>query len=174
MNPNPPIHPAAQILVVDDEAVTRMMIRRVLEDSGCRVLEAGHGEEALALAEQHCPDLVLMDVRMPRMNGFSRHCDHNPTTPCGSHKVTPTNKAPRKNNQYSGNAWVKKLFDKLTMKAPITGPTKVARPPTATQIAISMELAGDISPGLMMPTCGTYSAPAIPQRNAESVHAASL
>ena len=70
MNPNPPIHPAAQILVVDDEAVTRMMIRRVLEDSGCRVLEAGHGEEALALAEQHCPDLVLMDVRMPRMNGF--------------------------------------------------------------------------------------------------------
>ena len=43
----------------------------------------------------------------------------------------------------------------LTTAAPITGPISVPRPPTAAQIAISIELAGDISLGLMMPTCGT-------------------
>ena len=69
--------------------------------------------------------------------------------------MTTTNRAPRKNSQYSGKAWVKKLFDRLTITAPITGPISVARPPTATQMAISIELAVDISPGLMMPTCGT-------------------
>lgn len=47
------------------------------------------------------------------------------------------------------------LFAPLTMKAPMIGPIKVARPPTAAQIAISIELAALISLGLMMPTCGT-------------------
>ena len=41
------------------------------------------------------------------------------------------------------------------MAAPITGPISVPRPPTAVQIAISIEFAGDISLGLMMPTWGT-------------------
>ena len=49
------------------------------------------------------------------------------------------------------------------------GPTSVARPPTAAQIAISMLAAGLISPGLMMPTCGTYKAPATPHIMADSV-----
>ena len=50
---------------------------------------------------------------------------------------------------------VNQLFAPLTKKAPTIGPISVPRPPTAAQIAISIELAGDISPGLMMPTCGT-------------------
>ena len=49
------------------------------------------------------------------------------------------------------------------------GPISVPRPPTATQMAISMELAGDISLGLMMPTCGTYRAPAMAHITADSV-----
>ena len=63
--------------------------------------------------------------------------------------------APSANSQYSGNAAVKKLFAPLTSPAPRIAPVSVPRPPTATQIAISIELAGDISLGLMMPTCGT-------------------
>ena len=63
-------------------------------------------------------------------------------------------------------AWVKKLLAPLTRPAPTAS---VPRPPTATQIAISIELAGDISLGLMIPTCGTYSAPAMPQSTAEAV-----
>jgi len=42
-----------------------------------------------------------------------------------------------------------------TVSAPMIGPTSVPRPPTAVQITISIELAGENSPGLMMPTCGT-------------------
>ena len=50
----------------------------------------------------------------------------------------------------------------------------VPRPPMATQMAISMELAVDISLGLMMPTCGAYNAPAKPHIMAEMVHTPSL
>ena len=65
------------------------------------------------------------------------------------------NSVPRKNSQYSGKLTVNQLFARLTRKAPITGPISVPRPPTATQMAISIELPTDISDGLMIPTCGT-------------------
>ena len=59
-----------KVLVVDDESVTRMMVRRVLLDSGYEVTEADHGQAALNQCRLNLPDLVLMDVRMPVMNGF--------------------------------------------------------------------------------------------------------
>ena len=62
--------PDARILIVDDEGVTRMLIRRVLEGHGYRVLEAQDGQTAAQLCADEAPDLVLMDVRMPVMNGF--------------------------------------------------------------------------------------------------------
>ncbi len=54
------------------------------------------------------------------------------------------------------------------------GPTMVPRPPTAVQITTSIELAGSNSPGLMIPTWGTYSAPAMPAITAETVKAKSF
>ena len=51
---------------------------------------------------------------------------------------------------------------------------RVPRPPTATQITISIELAGLSSLGLMIPTCGTYNAPATPHRAADNDHTKSL
>jgi len=60
------------------------------------------------------------------------------------------------------------------MKAPITGPISVARPPTAAHTAISIEAAVLISLGLMMPTWGTYKAPATPHITADSVQMVSL
>ena len=65
-----PVGQGETILVVDDESVTRMMVRKVLEESQYRVLEAEDGTEALDIAGQTMPDLILLDVRMPRMNGF--------------------------------------------------------------------------------------------------------
>ena len=53
----------------------------------------------------------------------------------------------RKYSQYSGKATVSQLLAPLTMKAPTIGPISVARPPTAAQIAISIELAGSSRPG---------------------------
>ena len=58
------------ILVVDDYEDTRVMIRSTLEARGYRVLEATNGEEAVEAARHECPDLILMDLNMPHMDGL--------------------------------------------------------------------------------------------------------
>lgn len=59
------------ILIVDDEPHIRKYIGLILRKLGNPViLEAGNGEEAVALFAQHQPDLVLMDVNMPQMDGL--------------------------------------------------------------------------------------------------------
>ena len=58
------------VLVVDDFADTRAMLRRTLEAAGYRVAEAGDGEAAVAAARRACPDLILMDLNMPRLDGL--------------------------------------------------------------------------------------------------------
>ncbi|MBL3589289.1 MAG: response regulator [gamma proteobacterium endosymbiont of Lamellibrachia anaximandri] len=59
-----------RILIVDDEITARQIAKDVLEDSGFEVLEATEGYEALELFEQEQPDLVLLDVEMPLLDGF--------------------------------------------------------------------------------------------------------
>ena len=61
---------AQTILVVDDESKLRDLIRVYLEQEGYRVVEAGHGREALYVARVEKPDLVILDVMMPEMGGF--------------------------------------------------------------------------------------------------------
>lgn len=58
------------ILVVDDEARMIRFIRMNLELEGYQVIEATNGLEALEQARQHVPDLIVMDVMMPEMDGF--------------------------------------------------------------------------------------------------------
>ena len=57
------------ILIVDDNGQNRKLARDVLQFAGFRTLEAGGGGEGVSLAIEHQPDLVLMDIRMPDMNG---------------------------------------------------------------------------------------------------------
>lgn len=59
------------ILVVEDYPDTREMVRRFLEIRGYRVLEGTNGEEALAIALRERPDLILMDLKMPVLDGFT-------------------------------------------------------------------------------------------------------
>ncbi len=61
-----------KVLIVDDSPTLRRLIRAVLEtDAGLSVLgEARNGEEALNMCHQLQPDIITMDIRMPRMNGF--------------------------------------------------------------------------------------------------------
>ena len=62
-----------RILVVDDSAVMRKMIERNLRQAGIEIselMEANDGWEALALAQQKTPDLVLCDINMPTMDGL--------------------------------------------------------------------------------------------------------
>ncbi|MFO7537726.1 MAG: response regulator, partial [Chloroflexota bacterium] len=58
------------ILIVDDEARMRRFIRMNMELEGYQVIEAANGMEAMEEVRQHTPDLVIMDVMMPEMDGF--------------------------------------------------------------------------------------------------------
>jgi len=58
------------ILVVDDNDQNRALLHDVLELSGFDVLLAENGEEAVLMAREHRPDLILMDIQMPVMNGL--------------------------------------------------------------------------------------------------------
>ena len=59
------------VMLVEDFADTREMMRRVLESGGCRVLEASNGQEAIELAQRERLDLILMDLNMPVLDGFT-------------------------------------------------------------------------------------------------------
>jgi DNA-binding response OmpR family regulator len=60
----------AKILIAEDERDIRDLITFTLGFAGYEVVAAANGEEALSLARQEVPDLILMDVRMPRMTGY--------------------------------------------------------------------------------------------------------
>jgi DNA-binding response OmpR family regulator len=59
-----------QVLVVDDEPMVREVLARYLEAEGFGVVTAGDGEEALDRFEESRPDLVLLDLMLPRIDGF--------------------------------------------------------------------------------------------------------
>jgi PAS domain S-box-containing protein len=59
-----------RVLVVEDNAINQLVVRRFIEKSGHRALVAGNGREALAMLDQQPFDLVLMDVQMPVMDGL--------------------------------------------------------------------------------------------------------
>jgi twitching motility two-component system response regulator PilH len=59
-----------KVLVVEDSVAQREMIADLLKDSGLSVTGASDGVEALEQIQGSCPDLVVMDVVMPRMNGY--------------------------------------------------------------------------------------------------------
>ncbi len=58
------------VLVVDDSPTVREMVSELLEQNGLEVVVANDGEEAKAKIEASPPDLVVMDIIMPRMNGY--------------------------------------------------------------------------------------------------------
>jgi two-component system phosphate regulon response regulator PhoB len=62
---------ALRVLVADDERAIRLLCRVNLVASGMDVLEAGDGREALELARKERPDLVLLDVMMPEVDGWT-------------------------------------------------------------------------------------------------------
>lgn len=59
------------ILVVDDFDDTRLLLRTWLQRKGFRVIEAENGQRAIAAAESERPDLIIMDVEMPELDGLS-------------------------------------------------------------------------------------------------------
>jgi twitching motility two-component system response regulator PilH len=60
----------ARVLIVDDSPTETMKMKSILSRHGFEVLEAENGEDGVAKAKQEKPDLVLMDIVMPGINGF--------------------------------------------------------------------------------------------------------
>ena len=58
------------LLVVDDDLIIRTMIRKSLETQGYEVIEASNGSEGVTAFRESYPDMVLLDVMMPVLNGF--------------------------------------------------------------------------------------------------------
>jgi diguanylate cyclase (GGDEF)-like protein len=73
---------AATILIVDDDASNRKLLELLLRPEGYRTLTAASGEEALASIAERAPDLILLDIMMPSMNGceVARKLKANPAT----------------------------------------------------------------------------------------------
>lgn len=60
-----------KILIADDAAFMRMRLKTLLTEAGYEVVEAQNGQEAVALYDQHNPEMVLMDITMPEMDGVA-------------------------------------------------------------------------------------------------------
>jgi two-component system cell cycle response regulator DivK len=58
------------ILLIEDQEDNRRIVRDLLTSVGYKLIEAVTGEDGVALAEQHRPDLILMDVLLPGLNGY--------------------------------------------------------------------------------------------------------
>ena len=58
------------MLVVDDEAEIRKMLKRLLKGRGYRVYEAEKGKAALRMVKEHSPDLIVLDAMLPEVHGF--------------------------------------------------------------------------------------------------------
>jgi two-component system cell cycle response regulator DivK len=65
----PPAAASPLVLIVDDNEQNRKLVRDVLSTAGFRTLEAATGAEAIAVAAEDIPDVILMDLRLPDMDG---------------------------------------------------------------------------------------------------------
>lgn len=59
-----------KLLIADDEEAIRSLVRMTLEGESLEILEAADGDEAVVMARQYLPDVILLDVMMPRQSGF--------------------------------------------------------------------------------------------------------
>jgi CheY-like chemotaxis protein len=105
-----------QVLVADDEPEVIDLVRMMLEMEGYSILEAADGEQTLACTRSELPDLILLDVRMPRMSGLAV-LDELQSDPATAHipiimlSVVTTYPEVRKALQQGAIAYLSKPFE---------------------------------------------------------------
>jgi DNA-binding response OmpR family regulator len=78
--PDPPAKP--RVVIADDDPDIRRLVQITIANAGCDVTVASDGEEAIALIREALPDLVILDVLMPRMDGWevAKELKNDPNT----------------------------------------------------------------------------------------------
>jgi two-component system chemotaxis response regulator CheY len=107
---------AGVILAVDDSASMRQMVRYTLENAGYEVVQAADGLEALDYAKTTGVDLVLADVNMPKMDGFSlckelRNLPHYKGVPILILTTESAAEAKTRGKQAGATGWIVKPFN---------------------------------------------------------------
>lgn len=71
-----------KVLIIDDEADIRDIVRIYLTDEGYQVFEASNGQDGILMAQHEAPDLIVLDIMMPGINGFevAKHLKDDPNT----------------------------------------------------------------------------------------------
>ena len=103
----------ARVLVVDDDATIRSYIDMALNEEGHEVLAAEHGEAALRLLDTLVPDIILLDMRMPTMDGweFARLYHDRPGRKAPIVVMTAAQDAAQRAAQIGADAFLAKPFD---------------------------------------------------------------
>ena len=103
---------ARRLLVVDDDPNIREMVEMILGDEGYEVSTAGDGATALALLDHLQPDLILLDMKMPTMDGweFSRHYRRRPGPKAPVIVFTASQDASRRAREVGADGYVAKPF----------------------------------------------------------------
>jgi len=124
-----------KVLVVDDNASIREFIKIVLTAEGHTIAEASNGERAYATAVSERPDLILLDVLMPVMDGFEalKRLRENPLTeaiPVVLLTAVPANKGEREGMKWGVKHYINKPFDSEMVKAVVRVALRQASPTT--------------------------------------------
>jgi two-component system, cell cycle response regulator DivK len=115
------------ILVVEDNDDTRAIIRLELERCGYRIVEAADGREAIEITEKFCPDLILMDLNMPDVDGltaaqtirkYSEHCAGVPILAITAYDTIGIEEAAR---EAGCDAYIKKPLDMPQLEKTVSG-----------------------------------------------------
>ncbi|WP_127531547.1 response regulator [Paenibacillus kobensis] len=121
------------VLIVDDQPMLRMMLREVLESSGINVSEAASGHEALELAGRNQFDLLLLDMRMPGMDGIEllrqlRQWNGNPNAnvPCAFISALGDPDKEREAQALGVTVFIAKPFDIFTVRDYVTRELMIA------------------------------------------------
>lgn len=110
------MHPTKKILVVDDEPGIVKLLEKRLEAHRFNVVSAQNGQEALELVENELPDLIILDVMMPGLNGY-QVCHTIKSNPVTGHipililTAKKTQTAEDWGKQVHADAFLKKPFD---------------------------------------------------------------
>ncbi len=110
------------VLVADDDADIRNLVAFRLEQAGYTVAKASDGEEALRMAREERPDICVLDVRMPKLNGFEvierlRETEEARSTPVVLLTATVQDKDVARGFEVGADDYVRKPFDPRELQA---------------------------------------------------------